>query len=857
MKTIILLIFLAFHFVLYSQHDFPGFASYNIANMGFRSNTNLSIYQDPLGYLWFCNLGGLERWDGTNLKHYPYDRLNPRAMPESLHSSIIMDKTGKYWIITHSCLSVLDPRLPIDSSVTRISRVTDKSDAPILQGLTDAPIVSDEIGNFWLAWKNQKGLIYILPDKMSVGFKKIRCENGSGDMIVSKTQPDSSGHRMWLVSTNHGFCSMGTRDFKVEHYESDVKKELMRLWQESDDILLRTTFFWSKKGFFWCVSNNKPFTQFDVNTRKATLFDGVNPIYTGQPHIEPEYCYEDYRGNFWFSVANNGVLFLDMAARKCSALNTNTSSIAGNLISSISGDNQGNIWIAHRNSGASKFNYNLKHTKWTRPFGPPPPDIRHFHNVVFLETDPAGNEYLQAYCGFFIKPVGQDSFVKVGSFTGLEQYFSSTDGTRHVVSEDGIYTFSANPPSSQKLPVQPDAEAAALLKTASSFKYDDMDGEPSLWMTHVGKGLFRYFLNKGTSELVSNDTLIYGTDPKTISTRIGRDSKKNLWLLLQQGFARFNLNTREWKKWIYDPEDINFMAVPPLNGMMVDSKDRVWFSSIEGGAIWFDGEHFHNASRKVPGVIPRCYTVAERKNGEIWFANNKNVVSFVPETGKYKIYNKHGGIQLIKFKDDSTAILISFEPIIYAPIETSSSIKNKSTPKTVISDFKIFESVHSELLDHAEIILPHDQNYLTFTFGSLDLVSIDGGRFSWKLEGADKAWVEPKDNRSFAAYSTLPPGKYTFRVKSCNADGIWDEQGASIKLTILPPWWKTWWFRALYIAVGISAGLVAVSPKYDAKTSQPEGRNRKTTSPRTGAGAHRTGHARRPRLRPLGHSPAL
>jgi len=802
MKKILLPFFLVLHFSLWSQHDFPGFATYNIANMGFRANTVFSVYQDPLGYLWFCNLGGLERWDGTNLKHYPYDRLNPRAMPESLHSSIIMDKTGKYWISTHSCLSVLDPRLPIDSSVTRISRVTDKSDAPLLQGLTGAPIVSDEIGNLWLAWQNQKGLIYIVPDKMSVGFKTIRSESGREDMVVLKTQPDSTGHRMWLVSANNGFCSMGTKDFKVEYYESDLKRELMRIWQESDDILLRTTFFWSKQGFFWCVSNNKPFAQYDVNTRNATLFDCQNPIYTGQPHQEEEHYHEDYRGNFWFSVANNGVLFLDMATRKYSALNTNTSSIAGNLVSSITGDRQGNVWIAHRNAGASKFNYNLKHTKWTRPFGPPPPDIRHLHNVIYLETDPAGNEYLQAYCGFFIKPVGQDSFVKVGNFTGLEQYFSSTDGTRHVVAEDGIYKFSGNPPAYHKLPIQPDDEADSLLKTGSSLLYDDMDGEPLLWMTHVGKGLFRYFINKGTSELVNKDTLIYGADPKTISSRIDRDSKNNLWLLLQQGFARFNLNTQEWKKWIYDPEDINFMAVPPLNGMMVDSKDRVWFSSIEGGAIWFDGEQFHNASRKVPGVIPRCYTVAERKNGEIWFANNKNVVSFMPETGKYKIYNKHGGIQLIAFKDDSTAILASFEPIIYAPIETSGS--KKSQPNTVISELKIFENDRSELLYLSEIVLPHDQNYLTFTFGSLDFVSMDAGRFTWKLEGADKDWVEPTDSRSFASYSTLPPGNYTFYVKSCTADGIWDEKGASLKVKILPAWWQTWWFKGMYTLAALA-----------------------------------------------------
>lgn len=797
MKNLALALGLAFLCLpLAAQHDFPGFTSYTFYNFGFRAGTVISTYQDRQGYLWFCTLGGLDRWDGTNLKHYPYDRQNPRAMPESLVFSILQDKTGQYWVNSQNCLSRLDPRLPVDSAVTRFVRAPGNPDVPLLTDL-DLQLVADENGNFWSAWPKKGGLLFWKPDLLEFDFKKIRSEDGSEDLKIQRTQPDSVGHRMWFISDKHGVCSMGTTDFKVEHYENDLRRELQRIWNEQPDILQRTTFFWAKKGYFWCISGGKPFTQFDVRTRQATVFQCENGIYENPVGPNGEFYFEDVRGNFWFTRESQGVYFLDMAARKCTAFQQvqgDPNALAGNMGNPICGDRQGNVWICHRSNGVSKFNYALKKSTHEYPFGfvhGQPELINGFY------VDKAGNEYIKtAATGFFGKPVGAAAWQKFPDYRG-GSFFQDHEKTVYMADERGFFRVSANPAGFEPLPVQPNAEARALFAKGGNLYHDHRESEPILWLFHWESGLYRYFIQRGHTELVSRDTSIFGKDNGGLL--VGRDSKNNLWLRMNDGFARFNTENQTWKKWTYDPEDINFMAIPPYWGAMVDSKDRLWFASIENGAVWFDGEKFHSATRAVPGLVPRCYAVSERANGEIWFATSRNFVSFTPETGRYRIYKDMGGGQYILFPNDSTVIIGNFDHYYHVPVPRPG--EQIVRPKTVISELRIFEDDRTDLLTNAEITLRHDQNFLRFSFGTLNFVDGENSRFAYKLEGADADWVEPKDGRSFAAYSTLPPGEYTFRVKSCTADGIWDEIGVSKKITILPAWWQTWWFRSLLFAV--------------------------------------------------------
>src|SRR4029079_11084496 len=95
-------------------------------------------------------------------------------------------------------------------------------------------------------------------------------------------------------------------------------------------------------------------------------------------------------------------------------------------------------------------------------------------------------------------------------------------------------------------------------------------------------------------------------------------------------------------------------------------------------------------------------------------------------------------------------------------------------------------------------VLHHDQGVFTLEFAALDYVAPDKNQYAYKLEGLDKEWNEV-GNKRIASYTNLPAGTYTFRVKGTNNDGVWNEQGASLEIKIVPPFWASWWFRTIIL----------------------------------------------------------
>ncbi|MBK9729526.1 MAG: hypothetical protein IPO86_15575 [Saprospiraceae bacterium] len=788
---------------LYSQHTQIGFTNYTYDNFGFRTGTVISVYKDPKGYIWFCTLGGLDRWDGTNLKHYPYDRFNTHAMPEALHGNIIMDKLGNYWINNHSCLSMMDPKLPIDSCITRFLRSPNNPNTPILTGLTGAKFEMDDKGNIWLPWNSKQGFLKINPNKRHIDFYQIDDENKTGKLAISTVYPDVINKKMWVVSTNLGFCSIETENNKIEHFENDLKSELMCLWNESEDILKRTAFFWSRDGFFWCLANNKPFTKFDLNARKAYFYELQNTMYPGHPEKEQEFYYQDLRGNYWFTSADHGLLFLDAQKMQISLLTSQDKGgfpLGGKMFSYLTGDDEGNVWISMRNAGVSKFNYSIKKNYLIFPLGPndTTKNKKYIQNIT---VDDFGNEYLRTNTGFFIKPMDSSYFIKVNGLPEGGFFFQVDNGEHWFACEQGFFILKTNPVGIEKYPIIPNEESLKIFGQSSCNHYQCENGNPIFWISESKTGLYKYYIEKGTIEFISCDTLIYGGEFNTLPNMIRRDSKNNLWMRLVNGLGRYNIDKKEWSKWMYDPEDPTYLAIPQLRTIMVDKSDRVWFASIEGGAGWFDGERFHHASRTVPGIIPRCFDVIQGKNNTVWFSNNANVVNYDARTGRYKIYDCLGGAQRLTLKNDSTLILGNIEPLTYVAIEDLYLQKNK--PKTIISEFRVLEKDCSALLSQDDIELPYFKNALSFAFGTLDFSRSKGYRFSWKLEGADNDWVAPSDNRSAVSYSTLIPGTYTFLVKSTSPEGIMNNDPAKFSFRILPPWWQTWWFRTLILIAAI------------------------------------------------------
>jgi PAS domain S-box-containing protein len=137
---------------------------------------------------------------------------------------------------------------------------------------------------------------------------------------------------------------------------------------------------------------------------------------------------------------------------------------------------------------------------------------------------------------------------------------------------------------------------------------------------------------------------------------------------------------------------------------------------------------------------------------------------------------------------------------------------NLHSPNIVITDFKIFNQsvgvgkyLEKSITETREIFLTHKENMFSFELAALDFTWPENNQYQYKMEGFDKNWIETDAKNRLAQYTNLGHGEYTFKVKASNNDGVWNETGISLKITITPPYWKTWWFR---IVLGLSFVLL-------------------------------------------------
>jgi signal transduction histidine kinase len=148
-----------------------------------------------------------------------------------------------------------------------------------------------------------------------------------------------------------------------------------------------------------------------------------------------------------------------------------------------------------------------------------------------------------------------------------------------------------------------------------------------------------------------------------------------------------------------------------------------------------------------------------------------------------------------------------------AMIDPASIKANTQPPPVVIEGMRINnEPVPFDAWDSAihhpqsAIRISPQQDNFEIQYAALSFINSENLRFKYKLEGADYDWVDAGTRRT-AYFSHLSPGEYTFRVIAANADGVWNLTGASLRITVVPPFWRTWWFITL-VALGVVGTIV-------------------------------------------------
>jgi two-component sensor histidine kinase len=384
----------------------------------------------------------------------------------------------------------------------------------------------------------------------------------------------------------------------------------------------------------------------------------------------------------------------------------------------------------------------------------------------------------------------------IGGHNGVDRYDPGSQSYRH---------FHHNPGNSNSLS---NNNVRAI--------YQDHSG--GFWFCTWGGGLdhynqttdtftnFRYQPDNPSS--LSNNNVIY----------ILQDSEETFWVATSNGLNRFNLSDES----TLDSSQLHFDRFyhDPSNPKSLSNNYVLSIHEAQNGDLWFGTmlglSHLKKRDRDKPEFtryfmkngLPNdvVYGILEDSRGNLWLSTNNGLSCFDPRAETFKNYDMRDGLQSNEFNSGAYAQTAE-GTLIFGGVNGATEFHpdslrdNPYLPPIVMTEFYIFnepEKLNQTISNIDEIILSYRENYFSFDFASLDFSIPDRNRFAYMLEGLDQDWIY-SGNRPFAGYTRVDPGEYVFKVKGTNSDGAWNDAGASVRIIITPPFWKTWWFTLLGI----------------------------------------------------------
>jgi len=303
------------------------------------------------------------------------------------------------------------------------------------------------------------------------------------------------------------------------------------------------------------------------------------------------------------------------------------------------------------------------------------------------------------------------------------------------------------------------------------------------------------------------------------------DRRGIFWLCSWDGLWRFDpaagkgLEAGRFKHYRNLPHNASSLSHNVVRAVHEDpplAPDKIlWVGTVGGGLNHFDREtetftHFTEKDGLPDNVI---YALLSDGAGNLWMSTNKGLAKLDPRTLTFKNFYVQDGLQDNEFNSGAYFKSASGE-LFFGGIGGCNAFypeniqDNPHAPPVALTGFQIFNKPVSfiasgsplkrPITETKELTLRYDQKVFSFEFAALDYTDPSKNQYAYKMENFDREWRAAGTNRT-ATYTNLDPGEYVFRVKGSNNDGVWNEEGASIRITITPPWWRTWWAYTFYV----------------------------------------------------------
>ncbi len=776
----------------------------------------VSIMQDRRGFVWLGALnGGLYRYDGSQVVKFLNNPKDDNSLPGERVNTLYEDETGAIWAGTTHGLARFNPNT---SNFTRYASSKAPGKHQVIR-----KIISDGKGGMWLGtWG---GLQHFTPS--TGAFRLYQPKPGVPDSIGSDSVEAlalDARQGLWMALYPAGLDYLPAGSDKFRHFRLDSAAQPDAMIGKVEALQM------DERNRLWMGTRSGVF-RWDDGT------DWAQRVKLPSPAARINNFFPARDGGMWAVTMNDGVL--RWSAGDDTPLNygyrpNDPYSLPTLSFQSVMQDRSGMLWVGSYNSGVVVAN----------------PGSRGFSRIIPPEL-PFGNR--QPNNTTVTIAAAPNERIWLGGLTGLalldpatgkvDQYYRAEAGRPGALGADTVVSLYQQPdgplwagttnglnrfdPATGKFAVVPFAG------TNNSITAIRPGADGKLWIAN-NSSVIHYDPVAGTHRVYAAEKGNPASRRMVRTNCVLEDKRGRVWMGSEyaDGLDMLDLRSGAFRHFLHDDADGNSMSSNFITALHEDAAGRVWAGTAQGLNEIVTAADGKISFRAYPAAgIDKIFSVQSDAAGNIWLSTMSTVVKLDPATGKASRYTAADGLLdsyrvgagyvgsngRLYFGGGGGVIMVQPEAVQL----------DSSAPGVSITDVSVFNrsltlaprpagvELRGSVTAPQELILGAEHSVFSIDFAALHFTDPGKNTYTYQLEGFDRSWVAGDASHRSATYTNLDPGKYVFRVKAANERGQWSQDAASLAITVLPPFWKTWWFRllsgALVLTLGVAAYRIRVS----------------------------------------------
>ncbi len=800
---------------------------------GLSQSTVETIIQDKYGFMWFGTEDGLNRYDGYEFRVFKHNPDDSASISNNNIWCLYEDSYGYLWVGT------------FNGGLNRFNYETEKFSHYLHHADSTNGISSNRIRSIV---QDQNDILWI--GTRGGGINALNLQNREFEEHIK--DPDAVKTLSGAI-IRHLFVAQNNNLWIATNIGLFIYNQTTGIFQDFDDMhqgAIRLSsknirhIYQDKDNYIW-ISTTDGLNRFDPTQNKISWYhhDPMNPKSISTNNFR-EVC-EDSKGLLWIAGHRGGVILYDKSSQKFSTHRHDDfepHSLSSNNLRRIYQDRSGLVWIGTLGGGLNIFDPGTSRFQHYRSDSDLAKALS--HSIVWSVTQSSdGDLWFATHHGGLNQVKRSSGEVIVHKYDPEDPHSISSNNLRYVTEDrSGNMWIATQDKGINCLDrtqnrfiryAHNTADTGSVSNNNVRMIYEDRYG--NLWICTWGSGIDLYNPESHTfkhfKHQPENSNSLSGNNVISIF----QDSKNAYWVATSQGLNKlifpalsgngrnFDFSRPEFTHFFHIAGDPSSLSNNYVLSIHESKTGELWIGTMLGLNRFRKPGNYKSGFRRyfIKDGLPNdiIYGILEDSKGFLWCSTNMGLSRFDPVSNLFKNYNVQDGLHGNEF--NTGAFTKTFEgSMIFGGVDGASEFypdslfDNPYVAPVVITGFHIFDQPADfgrAVYSIPEITLSYQDNYFSFNFAALDFSKPERNKYAYRLDGLDKDWINA-GTRRYAGYTKLDAGEYIFRVKGTNGDGVWNEQGTSVRIIITPPFWKTWWFvLSLVMAAGGGISFVIVN----------------------------------------------